>query len=164
MYSYLKTHIKKYSQANCNCIWQVFFFLNQAMTLTFCKYCILSRLILSDAQNVNAIQSLWMTAPQDHGFQGNKGESLRYAGAQTNDGGKLDQAPCKTVTRLHSVPTSWSTVIYQLRVNVCTFEHLVITHVRHIALNRSSLVIPPCLFPLFSIFPISSCSLVWQQD
>lgn len=33
-----------------------------------------------------------MNAPQDHGFQGNEGESLRYAGAQTNDGGKLDQA------------------------------------------------------------------------
>lgn len=42
-----------------------------------------SILILSDAQNANAVQ-----VHQDPGFQGNKGESVRDEGPQTNDGGK----------------------------------------------------------------------------
>lgn len=33
--------------------------------------------------------------PQDPGFQGNKEESLEDAEAQTNDGGKLNETPCK---------------------------------------------------------------------
>lgn len=61
------------------------------------------------------------STPQDPGFQGNKGESLRNAGVQTNGGGKLDQASCKTVSALHYEPTAWTAVIYQLCVNVCVW-------------------------------------------
>lgn len=87
--------------------------------------------------------------PQDPGFQGNKGDLLKDAGAQTNYGGKLDQPPCKKIAL-------WANRLKTSRLpTVCKRERLSITHVR---LKSESLLIRHSTPAHFHNFPFSFLS------